>query len=117
MNSTEAPAGGNAWQVVRGAFRAARQPALEVTVTLPATARPPRSGAAAGQGRAGLRRAGPGVTLLAAAVRATVAQAVAEHAIALDVPARPVVTVTAGTGESLQLVLAGRRVNDRRGRA
>lgn len=109
MSSTEVPAGGNTWQVLRGAFRAARQPALDVTVTVPATSLAPRARAGTGQSRAGLRRAGPGVNLLAAAVRAAVAQAVAEHAAALGVPARPAVTVTVGTGESPQLVFAGRR--------
>jgi hypothetical protein len=109
MTPTEVSAGGNTWQVLRGAFRGARQPALDVTVTVPATFPAPRAGLGTGQGRAGLRRADPGATLLAAAVRAAVAQVVAEHAAALGVPARPAVTVTFRTGESPQLVLAGRR--------
>src|SRR5215467_2355972 len=110
MSSTKALAGGT-WQTVRGVFKAARQPTLDVTVAVPATALPSRTDASSRPGQVGARPARPGEPSPgAAAVRDAVARAVAEHAAALGVPARPAVTVTVADAarESPRIAFAGR---------
>lgn len=112
MSSTRALAAGSTWQTVRGAFRFARQPALDVTVVVPATALPSHTDASSRPGQDGARPARPGEPSPgAAAVREAVARAVAEHAAALGVPARPAVTVTVegAACEPPQIAFAGRR--------